>query len=897
MVFRMKKDFPMVFIFIIFLVFLISIIYIFFLPGLLQNTLTKTGTDIGLINPNLQVRGITLHKLDIRNFFAGPSREPTLKIPAISIDFSPLSLWENTIESMKISGASLIIDYKDNTLSLRGLKFIKGTSKKKNKWTLNTLSIDNSQIQLNIGNKVFYIPFHGKIKQKDTKGHFSLDFFLFIFGDKISLKADWDINENKGKLNILCSNFNLQNFERIFDKKLPFLFRGDTALNAEISINEGKIFTSILSIKAENIQIAYRESIVKGSVTVNSKFSGNPDLVSLILKANIVNAKYKDIFINKPFKLSLQSNNLKSFNFNFSPIALSDSSLSGKTVRTQVLADFHELKGKFFQTTNGWSVKGDYYSSLNINTFFSLLKNSEFQPLNYFSNTFDFKGSFSSIFNKKDLIWEIIGKGNSHLDLQFENHSLKARKCEIAGSIKGRNSAFKTDVELKFNKPLIKSKSNLVQNELSAVQIKTKSQLEYNMSTGIKNLSTRVRLISANFKGENDLEVKGINLNAKLNWPPVKSKKNGSFTIESLAFAGTRLKSISGNLGQNGKSILFAGQTPLAITPLILRFSGSIMMINDGLGMTLDLNVPITKLPPKTSLDNLHPLLAGINASGEFGFSARFSPNSNMKGLLKIKGVSLSIPESKIILEGVESEIRFKDLSRFISEPGLNLKFKRLSLGDAFLTDGKLVFTIENGSSIFFERGFFKWCKGSLHANSFRYFFNEKKENEFKLILYCDRINFNDMINTLMSKKITYGNAEISGIIPMKIRGGVPVFEKAFLYSTPGVKGNIAVKESHLISGGVLLVEEAIKDFLYDSIKVSLDTKNSKLNMNVFLNGTPNRKLPLVYDNKKKDFIRINSGKSGVKLKGLNLKLRFIDIDLKTLFKENGGFKFTGESE
>ena len=159
------------------------------------------------------------------------------------------------------------------------------------------------------------------------------------------------------------------------------------------------------------------------------------------------------------------------------------------------------------------------------------------------------------------------------------------------------------------------------------------------------------------------------------------------------------------------------------------------------------------------------------------------------------------------------------------------------------------------------------------------------------------KINFNDMINTLMSKEITNGDGEISGIIPIKISNGIPVFEKGFLYSTPGIKGSIAIKESHLISGGVLLVEEAIKDFSYDSIKVSLNTKDSKLNMTVFINGSPNRKLPLVYDNKKKDFIRINSGKSRVNLKGLNLKLRFIDIDLKTLFKENRGFKFVSESE
>jgi len=46
------------------------------------------------------------------------------------------------------------------------------------------------------------------------------------------------------------------------------------------------------------------------------------------------------------------------------------------------------------------------------------------------------------------------------------------------------------------------------------------------------------------------------------------------------------------------------------------------------------------------------------------------------------------------------------------------------------------------------------------------------------------------------------------------------VFNNGYLYSEPGTKGNIKIKQSKQISGGVVILEEAMKDFLYHSIKI-----------------------------------------------------------------------------
>lgn len=864
---------------------LLSIIfYIFFLPGLVENTLMKVIIDLGFSDPNLHVRQVTPYKLDIRNFNAGPLKKPALKIPAISIDFSPLSLWKNQLHSIKISGASLVLNYKDNILSIKGLNLVKDTSKtSQSEWGIQTITIDTSQIKLNINGKTIYIPFQGTIKQKDIQGHFSLDFSLILFGDKIFFKADLDLNKNSGTLNILSSSIHLQNLDHVFDKPLPFLFKGKAAIKTKILLNEGKIFSAGLSLKIRDFHMFHADGQVKGSTNIKAEFSKNLNLSNLTIETTTTKAKYRGFAIKKPFKLFIQTQDLQSFDFRFSSIAFTNS-----------LADFHEIKGKALHTEEHWSINGDYNCSLNMDALRSRLQKESFLLSSGSQDLFDLQGSFSSSLDKTGLTWKIIGKGNRGLDLMLGNYLIKAENCFLLVSARGKGNVIKGKVNLKAKKLIAKWTGDLGKNKLTAAQIQLQSRLEYDLSAAKKRADVRIRLVSATFFEENGLEAKGINLDTSMVWPPIKGSAAapGSFNIGSLDFSGTQINSINGTLGQKGDTFVFSGQASLPVKPLALDFSGSARITDKGPVILLDLNVPLTKLPPETSLDSLHPLLAGIKASGRFGASIRLFPDSIIRGVLKIKEASLSFPESKIFLEGVESEIRFKDLASFISEPGLSLRFKKLSFGDIPLTDGELVFTLEDEDSVFFEKGVFNWCRGRLHANSFRYFFDENRENEFKLILYCDRINFNDMINTLMGKKMTTGSGEISGIIPLRINKGVPVFEKGFLYSTPGVKGNIAVTESHLISGGVLLVEEAIKDFLYESIKVSMDTVDNNLNMTVFINGTPNRILPLVYDNKKKDFVRIDSGKSGVKLQGLNLRLRFIDIDLKTLFKKNGGFQF-----
>jgi hypothetical protein len=193
-----------------------------------------------------------------------------------------------------------------------------------------------------------------------------------------------------------------------------------------------------------------------------------------------------------------------------------------------------------------------------------------------------------------------------------------------------------------------------------------------------------------------------------------------------------------------------------------------------------------------------------------------------------------------------------------------------------------MVFSGESGGTVFIESGRFDWCQGKISLAPLRI---KPGASDFLMTFTFDRVNFAQMLNALVGKTIVSGDAEMSGIVPIRMVKGSPVFQDSYLFSTPGKGGNLKVSQPELIANGQVLVEEAIRDFRYNWIKIKLGSRNDLLDMVVSIDGAPARKLPLRYDVKQKDFVRDPKGGRHVELKGLLLDIRFLDIDLKDLLK------------
>ena len=386
----------------------------------------------------------------------------------------------------------------------------------------------------------------------------------------------------------------------------------------------------------------------------------------------------------------------------------------------------------------------------------------------------------------------------------------------------------------------------------------------------------------------NGLAAAGIRLKMPWHWPGGEPGGKGGFSVARLQSNGMRWQDISGILTQKDSALRFSGSLRSILAKIALTFQGQYTLNPAGGSLQADFLIPPVVLPAKTALQSLHPLLQGMSGSGRFQAEGGIWAGNDSAGgsaTVKIADANFDQQNEGIALRGVNADIKLDRLFDFVTAPAQRIGFRELKWQDMSFTNGELVFAGESGGTVFIESGRFDWCQGKIIIAPFRL---EPGKTDFLMTFYCDRVNFAQMLNALMGKTIVSGDAEMNGIVPIKMVKGSPVFLDGYLYSTPGSSGNLKVAKPELISNGQVLVEEAIRDFRYNWIKVKMSSQNNRLDMVVSMDGAPAQKLPLLYDQKQKNFIKDPSGGRHVELKGLLLEINFSDIDLKELLKASG---------
>jgi hypothetical protein len=434
-----------------------------------------------------------------------------------------------------------------------------------------------------------------------------------------------------------------------------------------------------------------------------------------------------------------------------------------------------------------------------------------------------------------------------------------------------------------------------------ARQIFLSSNVDYDFAKKFR-AHGRVTVKSGSLEG-GDLKIKNIELNLPWTWPreaKAPGPARGKLTAAALEIGGLHLHDISADIEQQESTLTFSGSAATPLEPLTVSFSGVFRLEDQeaqGAAFRVKFETPESRLEARTPLKKLHKALAGLNASGRLTYAGEITLSGgviNSRARVKVGDFDVDMPASKLSITGIDGELKFRDLIALVSEPAQKLTFRQLEAGAFRVSDGELKVAFESSDTIFLERGTFRWLKGKVLVNPVRF---RPETPEVELSLYCDRIDFDELINLIVGKPIASGDAEINGIVPLRIDRGYPQFQEGYLYSTPGIEGVLAVRESHLISGGVALVEEALKDFRYDWVRVKLIPRGENLDMTVLIKGVPGQKLALSYDGKKKDFVRSRSGERRVDLKGLVLELRLVDIDLKGLLKGSGRLLFLNKSK
>ncbi len=867
-------------------VFIFSIFL--FRNGLAEHFIKKKVLAFGFVQPNLQVRDVSITTVDIRDFKVGNPDKPDLEISSVSADFSPLSVLKGKFRRLVVSGVKINLDQKEGKkeFMLRGfppLKGINASDREELPIEIKEFTIDSSTILINRLSRQIKVPIDGKITRGKNPGSYHIAFTLIPFGDTILVHADLDANKGDGIFHISSKSIRPGNLLETLNIPTDLLFSGNITFSAEGQLKNWTIPYLEVVASSSDIRTAHSYAHTEGGFDLGLKFSDQFEPFDINLNATFRNLSIQNYRILQPFGVHVKGDAVNHLSFFVSPLKIAE----------PFGLNIHHIKGIISYSPSQTEVNGIYNLRIPERTLSSFTQDVEMmQPV-------ELQGKFSASLpaSMEKPIWEFSGIVDQPFSFKMSSNSLSSfiKDIKVTFSAKGVDKNITASVDLKSQDV----KGSMTDYQFFSDKILSKTDIQYH-SSGNFQAKGSVNVVSSTITKENGISAKGMDAALFWEWPVSKKssqtkEKAGSFNINSLNVSGIEIKNISGEIQQIGEGVRFSSMVPFPIGNITMDLSGFCALSDAGVDLGIDFEIPFTTIPSSTALGPLHPNLKGVRASGEIYLNGKISYNNDIQesqAKMIIKRGAISIDPQKLFIDGIEMEMNINNLFELSTPPSQKLQFQQFYWQDIPFSDGAITFGLEDSETVFVEKGEFKWCKGKVFIHSFRYNPNKKG---FDLTIYCDRIDFNEVLNNLMGEEIASGDGKLNGIIPLSVREGNLVFNDGYLYSKPGAKGDIRIKNSQRISGGVVLVEEAMKDFQYNSIKVNLNTERDYLNIFVYIDGFPNRKLPLTYDSKKKNFVRQPDSKGSVILKGLLLELRFLDIDIKRLLKTDTLLKFISQ--
>ncbi len=485
------------------------------------------------------------------------------------------------------------------------------------------------------------------------------------------------------------------------------------------------------------------------------------------------------------------------------------------------------------------------------------------------------------------------GKGNKGL-LQYsasisdisafnDNLSLKTPELIVDGKAELGNSKVAGLININTRNAVFKSGSAKIDIPAFSVsgifQRNTGSPLRFDGALKFKDISMEDSKLQ--------FTASGIGGTIPFEWPFKIMGKKGNLYADAVFWKGINLGVFSGTTRQDESGLLFDGEYKSAVLKgMGVAFSGKTELLGSK-GPDTEINFIMQKYKTDSDIDlgRFFPQAKGIAFGGTLELNGKISfidkrPAGFLRG--NIKEGSLRYSDKDILIEGINVNLLMPDLFAARSGPRQHLTFNRASIGSIQLSDGKVDFQIESAESFYIEKSSFKWCNGSVNTQSIRV---SSANKDISLTLFCDRVNL-AMIIEQFGIATAEGNGAVNGKIPVEYKGGKLSFTDGFLYSTPGEGGTIHITGAKLLGEGAVpgtsqftqieLTIEALKDYIYDWVRLKLLTEGEDLRLYLQFDGKPANPLPFIYKKDLGGFVRVKSAEEGSRFQGIRLDINLV---------------------
>lgn len=247
----------------------------------------------------------------------------------------------------------------------------------------------------------------------------------------------------------------------------------------------------------------------------------------------------------------------------------------------------------------------------------------------------------------------------------------------------------------------------------------------------------------------------------------------------------------------------------------------------------------------------------GLSLSGNVGLDCTSSWENNTltrpSAVVSLQNGALSLAEPPVNLTDINTTFALKLIPDLRSEPA-----QRLSMGpgnvDIITFNGaELVFSVESLSSFFIESGSLRSLGGDIRLYSMRIAENIPTGN---VVLYAEGLDLEKvflLFNSFQGK----GKGRLYGRLPVRFRDKRIELQNAYLYSPPGEKGILQVKNLDVIKMGLQQASlpndlqnrilSAFNDLEYSVLKMDLnvdDPENARMTFQIYGNAREDKSLP-----------------------------------------------------
>ncbi len=846
----------------------LALAYAYFsLPRISRNYLLAQGGKFGLKNLQFKVIHVGWRRLDLADITAGDASAPALRIPLLSINYSLAGLWRKQIKDVRLAGARIRIEDRGQGFRFPGL--VTPLPVRAQNGVLpafERLILEDAIVRLAWAGRSLDIPVNATLLASGAGYNFSS--LLRPLAETVRLQGTIAKTFTAAKISFTIPGFPLQALidQAGFDSAARG--QGRVSAQGEIILKDGGFKTAAVSAaNLGELRLAFADqtSVILDSLSLAFHFGSGSTIRDIVAAVRGRQLYFGEMAVVAPFQLTIRGRQWPSLEF---------------TIRDLQLARPLPLKVERIigRATGPWA-------ALQISGGFRLQNRSKLLAAlglpGEITLPYVVDGTFQASRMAKTTSWALQARGKHRFAVALGRDSLRGW-LELDASLKG--DARRLQASAAWRMPA--AGLQLAGFSVGAEAFSGNAELAHVFGGAFRGrgqLNIRGGSIAA--PAASGLQASGIRLEMPWQWPGRGRGAAGKFSVARLQGSGTLWQDVSGSLVQQDAGLRFSGSLHNTLPGILLTFQGRYAPEQAGRNLQVDFALPQVALPTKTSLRPLHPLLQGMSGGGSFQAEARLWSGTGIIGgnaAVKITNAAFNLQKEGLVLNGVNSEITLDRLFDFVTAPNQRIEFRELHWQELLFSNGEVVFSNESDGSLFIAAGRFDWCQGKITMAPLRI---KPGASDSPMTFTFDRVNFAQMLNTLVGKTIVSGDAEMSGIVPIRLVNGSPVFLDGTLLSTPGKGGNLKVSQPEVIANGQVLVEEALRDFRYNWIKIKIGSRNDRFDMVVSIDGAPARKLPLRYDARQKDFVRDPKGGRHVELKGLLLDIRFLDIDLKDLLK------------